>query len=38
MNSDNTLNSKNISKFDESELSEISVEDEIDCSTFCEKS
>ena len=34
LKSDNTLNFENISEFDENKMSEISVEDEIDCSSF----
>ncbi|KAI3523775.1 hypothetical protein L1887_02171 [Cichorium endivia] len=34
LNSENSLDVENISEFDESEMSEISVEDEIDCSVF----
>lgn len=34
MSLDNNLISKNVSEFDKSEISEIHVEDEIDCSAF----
>ena len=34
LSSENTFNAENVSEFDESEMSEIYVEDEIDCSGF----
>ncbi|KAI3700157.1 hypothetical protein L2E82_44776 [Cichorium intybus] len=34
LNFEDTLNTENISDFDESKMSEISVEDEVDCSVF----